>query len=102
MMKRKMFVGLAALLSVAIAGGCSAEKETEKVSVEQIKLIQSTKITGANSFTGIVQSQEEFKINKDQEKKLKEVLVKVGDTVVKDQLLFTYDNTDMKSELSKL
>ena len=101
-MKRKMFVGLAALLSVAIAGGCSAEKETEKVSVEQIKLIQSTKITGTNSFTGIIQSQEEFKINKDQEKKLKEVLVKVGDTVVKDQLLFTYDNTDMKSELSKL
>ncbi len=58
--------------------------------------------TGINPrYTGIVEPQETYKVQKDDSKTVAEVLVKVGDEVHIGDLLFRYDNQTMALDLTQ-
>ena len=52
-------------------------------------------------FAGIVVSENVAEINRDTEKTIKELLVKAGDDVKKDQVLFSYDTEQLQLKLDK-
>ena len=52
-------------------------------------------------FAGIVVSENVAEISRDTEKTIKELLVKAGDDVKKDQILFSYDTEQLQLTLDK-
>ena len=60
------------------------------------------KISGAeNRFAGVVEPQETVSVQKDADRKVKEVKVKVGDEVKAGQLLFEYDLSSIEEKLAQ-
>ncbi|WP_173471833.1 efflux RND transporter periplasmic adaptor subunit [Eubacterium ruminantium] len=110
-MSKKVKVGIVLLVVaiLAVAGIIFAKKFMKKTEKDNGKLVyvQSVKdITGVyvglhNRYMGIVESQEVKKVNKDSDKKIKEIKVKEGDSVKEGDPLFSYDTDDMELELQK-
>lgn len=73
----------------------------DRVYVEKVSVITG-KATGAqNRYSGVVEPQKTVDINVDSERTVKEILVKVGDTVEEGTPLFTYDTEDVSLELEQ-
>lgn len=68
---------------------------------EVAEIIKSGDISG-NRYMGIVESQDVKKITKDNDKKIKEVFVKVEDEVKKGDVLFEYDMQELELQLKQL
>ncbi|MBQ9064308.1 MAG: efflux RND transporter periplasmic adaptor subunit [Blautia sp.] len=60
------------------------------------------RISGAeNRFAGVVEAQETVAVQKDPDRKVSEVKVKVGDEVKKGQILFEYDLSSIEDKLNE-
>ena len=111
-MKKKIVIAVAAVAVVAVVGtgiGFAVHKGTggsdngEKAYVESV-----ADITGsvgedgiANNFSGVVEPQKTENIKVDSTKKVKEVLVSVGDSVDINTPLFSYDTEDIALNISQ-
>ncbi|RDU23938.1 efflux RND transporter periplasmic adaptor subunit [Anaerosacchariphilus polymeriproducens] len=75
--------------------------EEDKVYVESVAEVAGlTGVNGSqNRYSGVVEAQETYKIEKDADTKVKDVLVKVGDTVKVGQELFTYDVDQLQTQI---
>ncbi|MCR5147704.1 MAG: efflux RND transporter periplasmic adaptor subunit [Eubacterium sp.] len=108
--KVKVAVIILVIAILAVAGIFFAKKFLKSGGEEKDRLVYVESvgnITGnyaglQNRYMGIVEAQETKKIEKDNEKKVKEIHVKVGDVVKKDDPLFTYDTDEMELDLQKM
>lgn len=87
-------VVIAAVVLTAVFAGGSADSEDEDD-------IQYIDVSATNYYGGIVEPQQTSDINKDPERTVSEVYVKVGDTVRKGDKLFEYDSNETATKLSK-
>lgn len=83
-------------------GSLGIGKSSDKVYVQQVSEVTGWNDGAVSSYSGIVESQEVLKVNKDAERTVKEILVKVGDSVQVDTPLFTYDTTELESQIASL
>lgn len=82
-------------------GNSGSGKSADKVFVQKVSEIDQWN-TGVNSsYSGIVESQETWDVNKDTERQVKEVLVAVGDTVDVGTPLFTYDTKEAENQIAQ-
>ncbi len=72
------------------------------VYVESVRSVNGLPVGNASRFMGVVESQDSKAVNKDSDKNVKEVFVKVGETVKKGDKLFSYDTSDMEMNLEQL
>ena len=73
--------------------------------VDTISNIMGFSGGGNDRYSGVVESQQSVKVNKNQEKKIEQVFVSVGDQVIPTTVLFRYDvcrKTTMKSLRSEV
>ena len=54
-----------------------------------------------NRYSGVVEPQETLEINKDSERKVKEVYVSVGDEVEEGTVLFSYDTEELQMQIDQ-
>lgn len=108
-LSKKVKVISAAVTAAVIIGGIGiwyavsgfGVSEEDKVYVESVAEVAGLiGINGSqNRYSGIVEAQETYKIEKDADTKIKDVLVKVGDTVKVGQELFTYDVEQLQTQI---
>ena len=79
------------------SGGSSADK----VYVESVSNLNSVNSGSQNRYSGVVEAQESWDINKDPEREIKEVFVEEGDMVEEGDSLFEYDMESAKGELAQ-
>ncbi len=76
-------------------GGGSSPEDT--IAAQSVAMLAGLGNVGLQDrYSGIVVSQATTNINKDADRKVKEVKVEVGDSVKKGDILFTYDTEDMQ------
>lgn len=92
---------LALVLPMCFFTGCG-KSDGKSVPVQSVAAILGYPSLGENNaYGGVVISQNEVKVEKDGEKTVGEVLVKVGDLVEKGQTLFTYDTDNLQLSVDK-
>lgn len=111
-MRKKIIITVAAVVAVAVVGtgiwfavqkSAGSSDNGEKAYVESV-----ADITGsvgeegiANNFSGVVEPQKTENIKVDSTKKVKEILVSVGDSVDINTPLFSYDTEDIALNISQ-
>ena len=99
---RKFILVLAAAAGVSALAGCSGD-DGEKATVESVAYICGIGSTAnAERYAGVIESGSDTKVKKDSNRKVEDILVKVGDTVAKDQVLFRYDKAQTELNVEKL
>ena len=110
MSKKKVGIALAVVIIIAAAGGGAwyllkgngaVGNSADKVYVETVSSLNSTNSGAQNRYSGIVEPQESWKVNKEEERQIKEVFVQEGDMVEEGTPLFEYDMEEVKSEISQ-
>lgn len=109
MSKKKIgiIIVVAAVLVAAAGGGAWYLKENsggnsaDKVYVESVASLTSSASGVQNRYSGVVEAQESWKVNKEAEREIKEVFVEEGDMVEEGDPLFEYDMDDVKAELKQ-
>lgn len=110
MSKKKIGIIIAvAVILAATAGagawyllkGNSGGSKADKVFVEKVSAIMSSGSGAQNRYSGVVEAQESWKVNKDGEREIKEVFVEEGAMVKEGDPLFEYDMEDLKAELAQ-
>lgn len=111
MSKKKIGIIIAAVIVVAAAAGGGAwyflkgngalGSSADKVYVEIVASLTSVNSGSQNRYSGVVEAQETWEVNKDSEKTVKEVFVKEGDMVEEGTPLFEYDMEDVKAEVAQ-
>lgn len=101
-MHKKLCVLLAGVLGAsALLTGCS-DKSAEKVPVQSVSMITGYSSMGMyDRFAGIVEAGETVAVTKGDTMEVKEVKVKVGDTVKIGDVLFTYNTESLSLDLEK-
>ena len=100
-MKKFCGIFIAALLALSCLAGCEKE-ELGEVTVQNVGQITGMGSVGiVDRFAGVVVSESETKVEKSDTAEVKDILVKVGDSVKKGQTLFTYDSTMMEFTLEQ-
>ena len=100
-MNKGIVLLVSALGAVTIAGCAGDNGKTATVeSVAYICGIGST--TNIERYAGVIESGSDTKVEKDSDKKIAEVMVKAGDTVSKDQILFRYDAEQTSLDIEKM
>ena len=100
-MKKKIALLLAALMLLSTVTACGAGGAGE-ASVQSVSMICGLGATGlVDRFAGMVTPQGETKLKKSDSTEVAEIMVAVGDSVTKDQVLFTYDMTQARLDLEK-
>lgn len=79
------------------SGGSSADK----VYVETVATLNSANSGSQNRYSGVVEAQESWDVNRDSEREIKEVFVQEGDMVEEGDSLFEYDMETVKGELAQ-
>ena len=98
---RRLFMFLVMGMLVCAISGCGGSAEGEAY-VQSVSAICGMGSVGmSNTFAGVVSPQNETEIQKSGEEKVAELFVKTGDTVQKDQVLFTYDTDQVQMNLEK-
>lgn len=98
---RKLSMFLAIGILVCAISGCGNSTE-ESAYVQSVSAICGMGAVGmTNTFAGVVSPQNETQIQKSGEETVAELYVKTGDTVQKDQVLFTYDTDQVQMNLEK-
>ncbi|MCM1494882.1 MAG: efflux RND transporter periplasmic adaptor subunit [Bacteroides sp.] len=102
MNKKKVGIIIAIIAAAATAlGGCSGESSADKVYVESVASLNSANSGVQNRYSGVVEPQEIWEVNRNVEKTVKEVFVAEGDEVEEGTPLFEYDTDAMKGELAQ-
>lgn len=100
MKTRKYFVLLLVLL---LSVGCSINTDpNQQLVATKISDLMLNQVNRSNAYNGLVVAQQTKEINKDENKVVKDILVKEGDEVKADTVLFTYDVEAMQVEVSKV
>ena len=68
--------------------------------VDTISNIMGFSGGGNDRYSGVVESQQSVKVNKNQEKKIEQVFVSVGDQVIPTTVLFRYDVSEAQKQIS--
>ena len=99
---KKIIILLLSVFGVAtLAAGCGAD-DGKTATVESVAVICGIGSTSnIERYAGVIESGSDVKVEKDSDKKVAEVLVKVGDTVAKDQVLFRYDKAQTELNIQK-
>lgn len=99
MRKKIRMLALGMLISMSV--GCGSQSG-ESAYVESVGMICGIGTVGlSDTFAGVVTSQSETEIQKVDGEVISELLVSVGQEVVVDQVLFTYDSDQMQMNLEK-
>lgn len=102
MSKRKVGMIIAAVVAAAATlGGCTGESSGDKVYVESVASLVSANSGVQNRYSGVVEPQEIWEVNRNPEKTVKEVFVAEGDEVEEGTPLFEYDTEALKAELAQ-
>ncbi len=111
MSKKKIGIIIAVVIIIAAAAGWAAwyflngnfgvGNSADKVYVEKVSSLNAAKSGVQNRYSGVVEAQESWKVNKDMEREVKEVFVEQGDMVEEGDPLFEYNMEDVQSELSQ-
>ena len=111
MSKKKIGIIIAVVVIIAAAAGGAAwyflngnlgvGNSADKVYVEKVSTLNAAKSGVQNRYSGVVEAQESWKVNKDAEREIKEVFVEQGDMVEEGDPLFEYNMDDVQSELSQ-
>lgn len=111
MSKKKVGIIIAAaVIVVAAAGGglwyflkgdSNGGNSADKVYVESVSSLTSANSGAQNRYSGVVEPQETWEVNKNGEKTVKEVFVAEGDAVEAGTPLFEYDTETLESELAQ-
>lgn len=110
MKKKKAIVILIVIIVLLLAAAAGVfmllrnrnKGSDELVYVDSVANITGSMYTGQNRYMGIVESQEINGVQKDTDKKVKEVFVKVEDVVKTGDKLFEYDTDEMTLKLRQL
>ncbi len=70
--------------------------------VDTISNIMGSTGGGNDRYSGVVESQQSVKVNKNQEKKIEQVFVSVGDQVIPTTVLFRYDVSEAQKQISSI
>ena len=70
--------------------------------VDTISNIMGLSGGGNDRYSGVVESQQSVKVNKNQEKKIEQVFVSVGDQVIPSTVLFRYDVSEAQKQISSI
>lgn len=98
---KKLTVLLSSVLGIALLSGCGVDNG-EKATVESVAYICGIGSTSnVERYAGVIESGSDVKVQKDNDKKVAEVLVKTGDSVTKDQVLFRYDKAQTELNIQK-
>ncbi|MBQ3285727.1 MAG: HlyD family efflux transporter periplasmic adaptor subunit [Ruminococcus sp.] len=87
-------VVIAAIVLIVVLTGNNADAESD----EDVEYID---VQTGNYYGGVIEPQQTADVNKDPERTVSDVYVKVGDTVKKGDKLFEYDSNETASKLSK-
>ena len=109
MNKKKFAIIFGAIVVAAVAAaviwyffGDGRHDSKDRVYVEKVSVIMGTATGAQNRYSGVVQPQKSVEINADSERTVKEVLVKVGDTVEEGTPLFNYDTDDLNTKRAEI
>ena len=98
---KKIIVLLLSVFGITMIAGCGGDNG-EKATVESVAYICGTGSTSnVERYAGVIESGSDVKVQKDNDKKVAEVLVKAGDSVAKDQVLFRYDKAQTELNIQK-
>ena len=98
---KKISAVLAALLALTLLAGCGADKNNT-ASVQSVAMICGIGSTmRIERFAGVIEPKSETQLKRDEDKTVAEIRVKPGDTVVKDQVLFTYEQEQVSINLER-
>lgn len=100
----KKKVGIIMTMIVVMAttmGGCTGKSSADKVYVESVSSLNSANSGAQNRYSGVVEPQEVWEVNKNPEKTVKELFVAEGDEVEEGTPLFEYDTDTLKAELAQ-
>ena len=108
MMKKVLIPLMTLLMSASLAltgcsllGGEDAAKNEDTVAVQSVSMLAGLDMGVQDRFSGVVVAQATKEVNKQEDRKIKELKVKVGDTVKKGDVLFTYDTEEMQLAIDK-
>lgn len=110
MSKKKVgiIIGVIAVAVVAagvgfyfLKGRSSGGNSADKVYVEKVSAIMNQTAGINNRYSGVVEPQETLEVNKDSDRKVKEVFVSVGDEVEEGTVLFSYDTEDLQMQIDQ-
>ena len=97
---KKVTIALALLLVLGLLAGCGSDASA--VYVQSVSDITGYGALGEyNTCAGVVVAGNEVKIEKDENRKIVEVKVEVGQTVKEGDVLFVYDTDEIKLSLDK-
>lgn len=85
---------IAAIILIVVLTGNNADADSD----EDVEYID---VQTGNYYSGVIEPQQTSDINKDPERTVSDVYVKVGDTVKKGDKLFEYDSNETAVKLSK-
>lgn len=114
MSKKKVgiIIGAVVLVAAVAAGGLyfsgvlgkGGGSSSDKVYVETVSTIMGSGISGNNRYSGVIEPQESWDVNKDEGRTVAEVFVEVGDEVAEGAQLYSYDveELDLQLEQQKL
>lgn len=84
-----------------LKGNGGAGNSADKVYVETVSSLLSANSGSQSRYSGVVEAQETWDVNKDSEREIKEVFVKEGDTVEEGTPLFEYDMEEVQGEIQQ-
>ncbi|GEM_PF-172419 len=90
-----------ALTGCSLIGGDDAGKAEDTVAVQSVSMLAGLDMGVQDRYSGVVVAQATKEVNKQEDRKIKELKVKVGDTVKKGDVLFTYDTEEMQLAIDK-
>ncbi len=109
MKKRKTFIiagivivvaGIAIAAGRGFSGGGGSDETAYVATVSELTG-QNASVGMVNRFAGVVESQETWKVSKDEETDVEELFVNVGDEVQKGDSLFAYNTEKFESDLAQ-
>lgn len=111
MSKKKVgiIIGVVAAVALVSVGGLYASgilrnvgaNSADKVYVQTVSAVMQQSSNNGNRYSGVVQPQGTWEVNKEADRTISEVLVKQGDSVSEGTPLFSYDTADMKLQVEQ-
>ena len=116
MKRKKIIVIIAVIMIVGALGGAGfyfrdeimgaipflqTAQSSDKVYVEKVSKIMGQSTGVSNRYNGVVESQDTYEVNVDSSRTIKDILVKVGDTIKEGQPLVTYDSSEIEMQVKQ-